>query len=383
MPNAYPNTEMPDKKSVTHTEEKSEEARGKMTAVGRGGNSTIRQVAARAGVSIATVSAVINGTRYVSDETAGRVNAAIEAIGYRPNRLARGLSSSRTRTIGILMPTILSPTAPLLLKAAVDVLRANGFAALFSNTEMHASWEQEAVEFMFDSQVDGLLAVPASGSSSALDLFSEAGRPVVLMLHGLNDTATFDVVRSGNFKGSFDAVTHLINQGATRIALLALPPDTESETERMAGYQTALLAAGMNAEPQLIRVGEPSESGFSERDGFELTRKLMELERRPDAIFAMNQYMAIGSLAALKELSIRVPEDVAVVGYDDLIWTKHLQPALSVVSQQIEEIGKLAANQLIQRLGENGNPAKATSITVDSQLIVRHSSDRRRKLSDQ
>lgn len=353
------------------------------TGSGRGGNPTIRQVAARSGVSIATVSAVINSTRYVSADTAARVNAAIAAIGYRPNRLARGLSSSKTRTIGILMPTILSPTAPLLLKSASDALHAHGFSVMFSNTEMHASWEMEATEFMFDSQVDGLLTVPATGDSSALELFSRARKPVVLMLHGIKGNTTYDVVRSGNFKGSFDAVSHLIDQGSTRVALLALPPDTLSETERIDGYKTALMAAGMTPEPELIQVGAPSESGLSERDGFDLTRKLMELPSPPDAIFAMNQYMAIGCLAALKELRLRVPDDIAVVGYDDLIWTKHLQPALSTVSQQIEEIGRLAAERLIHRLNYGEEPVTATSITVDTKLIIRASSDRHRELNSQ
>jgi LacI family transcriptional regulator len=338
--------------------------------------STIRQVAAEAGVSIATVSAVVNRNRYVSAETASRVEEAIARTGYRPNRLAQSLSTRTTKTIGILMPTILSPVSPALLKAATDVLRANGYAALFANTEMRASQENEAAELMFDSQVAGLLLVPANGTAPALDLFRKAGKPVVLMLHGLRGADGYDVIRSGNFKGSLDAVTHLISQGSRRIAVLALPSDTESEEERLAGYRTALLAAGLAPDSDLIRLGEPSESGTSEELGYIQTRRLMEQPDPPDAIFAMNQYMAIGSLSALKELSIRIPEDVALVGYDDLVWTKHLEPPLSTVSQQVETIGRLAASRLLYRLTEGEVRSPAESITVDAQFVTRASSDR-------
>lgn len=337
---------------------------------------TIRQVAAAAGVSIATVSAVINQTRFVSAEARQRVEDAISATGYRPNRLAQSLSTRTTKTVGILMPTILSPVSPALLKSATDVLRGHGYSVLFANSEMKSTWEKEATELMFDSQVAGLLVVPASGESPALELFRKAGKPVVLMLHGLKTTHGHDVIRSGNFKGSMDAVTHLIGQGCRRVAVLALPSDTESEEERLSGYRTAIGAAGLPLDPELIRVGEPSESGTSEEHGYAQTRQLMALPNPPDAIFAMNQYMAIGCLSALKDLDVRVPEDVALVGYDDLVWTKHLEPPLSVVSQQIETIGRIAATHLIHRLTHDGEPDPTESITVDAQFVMRASSDR-------
>ena len=328
-------------------------------------------------MSIATVSAVINQTRFVSADAKRRVEDAIASTGYRPNRLAQSLSTRTTKTVGILMPTILSPVSPALLKSATDVLRAHGYSVLFANSEMRSTWETEATELMFDSQVAGLLVVPAGGESPALELFRKAGKPVVLMLHGLKTAHGHDVIRSGNFKGSMDAVTHLIDQGCRRVAVLALPSDTESEEERLAGYRAAIGAAGLDLDPDLVRVGEPSESGTSEEHGYEQTRRLMALPAPPDGIFAMNQYMAIGSLTALKELGVRVPDDVALVGYDDLIWTRHLEPPLSVVSQQIEAIGRIAATHLIHRLTHDGEPEPTESITVDAQFVIRASSDRK------
>jgi len=337
---------------------------------------TIRAVAVEAGVSVATVSAVINQTRFVSAETARRVNEAIKRSGYRPNRLARGLSTRQTKTIGIVMPTILSPIAPLLLKSAADVLHEHGFAVLFSNTEMQATWEEQAIELMFDSQVDGLLVVPASETLDTLKLFADAGKPVVLLLHGLSGVSGCDVIRSGNFKGSLDAVNHLIGQGAQRIAVLALPLVSESEKDRMDGFRTGILAAGRTLDPELIRVGAPSESGDSEQHGYQETLKLMTLQHPPDAIFAMNQYMAIGALSALKELGQRIPSDVALIGYDDLIWTRNLEPPLSVVAQQVELIGRMGAMRLIGRLENNDRYDTPEFVTVDTHLIVRASSDR-------
>jgi LacI family transcriptional regulator len=344
---------------------------------------TIRQVATEAGVSVATISAVITGNRRVSEATRRKVMDAIGRTGYRPNRLAQSLSTQRTKTVGVLMPTILSPVSPALFRAATDVLHANGYSALFANTEMHASLENEATELMFDSQVAGLLLVPAKGTAPALDLFRRAGKPVVLMLHGLKGTDAYDVVGSGNFKGSFDAVTHLVGQGCRRIAILALPSDTDSEEQRLAGYKTALLAAGLPVDPQLMRTGEPSESGSSDEQGFVLTQQLMALPEPPDAIFAMNQYMAIGSLAALKASGRRVPDDVALVGYDDLVWTRHLEPALSTVAQQVETIGRMAAARLVERLESDGYQDPPEAITVDTQFILRASSDRSRTILDE
>lgn len=337
---------------------------------------TIRSVAADAGVSVATVSAVINGTRYVSNETTRRVQSAIARSGYRPNRLARSLSTHRTQTVGVVMPTILSPIAPLLFKSAAEVLHAHGLSVLFSNTELRTSLEEQAIELMADSQVDGMLVVPTGERLDAVKLFTDAGKPVVLLLHGAQGTPACDVIRSGNFKGAFDAVGHLVGQGARRIGVLALPPVSESEKERMNGFRAGLLAAGFPLEESLVRVGVPSESGASEIHGYDETRSLMSLPEPPDAIFAMNQYMAIGVLSALRDLQARVPEDVLVVGYDDLIWTRHLGPALSVVAQQPEVIGRLGASRLIQRLAEQGQRTPPESVTVDTRLLVRASSDR-------
>jgi len=344
---------------------------------------TIRSVAADADVSVATVSAVINGTRYVSQETARRVHDAIARSGYRPNRLARGLSTRQTQTVGVVMPTILSPIAPLLFKSATEVLHDHGFAVLFSNTELQTTLEDQAIELMADSQVDGILVVPTGERLNSLRLFTQAGKPVVLMLHGVDDAPGCDVVRSGNFKGSFDAAEHLVSQGAQRIAVLTLPPVSESEKERMNGFRAGLLSTGLGLDQSLVRVGAPSESGTSEKHGYAETRKLMGLEHPPDAIFAMNQYMAIGALSALKQMGARVPCDVALVGYDDLTWTKHLEPSLSVIAQQPEVIGRLAASRLIHRLADQGSHSPPESVTVDTRLIIRASSDRGVRPSNQ
>ncbi|MFI5086570.1 MAG: substrate-binding domain-containing protein, partial [Actinomycetales bacterium] len=261
-------------------------------------------------------------------------------------------------------------------KSAAEVLHEHGYAVLFSNTEMQTTWEEQAIELMFDSQVDGLLVVPATETLESLKLFADARKPVVLLLHGLEGASGCDVIRSGNFKGSLDAVNHLIGQGAQRIAVLALPLVSESEKDRMAGFRTGILAAGRTLDPGLIRVGAPSESGASERHGYQETLTLMGLENPPDAIFAMNQYMAIGALSALKELGLRIPADVALVGYDDLIWTRNLEPPMSVVAQQVELIGRMGATRLVRRLADNSAGEPAESVTVDTQLIIRASSNR-------
>lgn len=339
---------------------------------------TNRDVAALAGVSVATVSAVVNGTRYVSPQTTTRVRAAIEELGYRPNRLARSLSTRTTRLVGLVVPSVLSPIMPLVFKAAEEELHAGGYSVVFANSEMSPHLEEEVLGRLFDLQVDGLLLVPTTNRPQLLERFEAVTRPVVVMLNRFEQPARVDAVESGNYTGSRAAVEHLLEQGCARIATLALPPTTPSERERIDAYYDALAAHGLAREDDLIRWGAHSESWSSEAFGYSETKALWALSAPPDGIFAMNQFMAVGALRALHELAVRVPDQVAIVGYDDFVWTSQLDPPLSVVSQKVEEVARLGARWLVQRLaGGEGSDVPPRATRIETELIVRRSSLRR------
>lgn len=339
---------------------------------------TNRDVAALARVSVATVSAVVNGTRYVSPETTKRVRAAIAELGYRPNRLARSLSTRTTRLVGLVVPSVLSPIMPLLFKAAEEELHAGGYSVLFANSEMSLDVEADVLGRLFDLQVDGLLLVPTTNRPQLLERFEAVTRPVVVMLNRIEQPARVDVVESGNYAGSRAAVEHLLEQGCARIATLALPPATPSERERIEAYYDALRGRGITPEDDLVRWGTHSESWSSEVFGYSETAALCALPTPPDGIFAMNQFMAVGALRALHERGVRVPDEVAIVGYDDFVWTSQLDPPLSVVAQKVEEVARLAARMLVERLtGANGSDVPPRSTRIETELIVRRSSLRR------
>ncbi|WIV55180.1 LacI family DNA-binding transcriptional regulator [Amycolatopsis nalaikhensis] len=324
---------------------------------------TIRDVAARAGVSVATVSKVINERYGVSAATLAKVRAVIEELGYEASLVAQSLRNHRTNVIGILVAD-LEPFSTELLKGAADAIRGSGFELVVysagGRTGDPAGWEKRYLSRLSGTLVDGAVLV-----TPAVSLEAVPGTPVVAVdpHTGPSHLPTID---SDNLRGAQLATEHLLELGHRRIAFLAGRPDLESATLRKAGYLRALEAAGVPADETLIRDGayDPEVSAAS-------AHALLTGPDRPTAIFAANDISAIATVDAARELGLSVPDDLSVVGFDNVPESALCSPPLTTVDQPIREMGHRAISMLIALI--NGDDVERTHVTLDTGLVVRHS----------
>jgi LacI family transcriptional regulator len=324
---------------------------------------TIRDVAAHAGVSVATVSKVINDRYGVSAATLAKVRAVIEELGYEASLVAQSLRNHRTNVIGILVAD-LEPFSTELLKGAADAIRGSGFELVVysagGRTGDPVGWEKRYLSRLSGTLVDGAVLV-----TPAVSLEAVPGTPVVAVdpHTGPSHLPTID---SDNLRGAQLATEHLLDLGHRRIAFLAGRPDLESASLRKAGYLRALEAAGVPADESLIRVGayDPEVSAASAHD-------LLTGPDRPTAVFAANDISAIATVGAARELGLSVPDDLSVVGFDNVPESALCSPPLTTVDQPIREMGHRAISMLIALI--NGDEVGRTHVTLDTGLVVRSS----------
>ncbi|HKS99479.1 MAG TPA: LacI family DNA-binding transcriptional regulator [Rugosimonospora sp.] len=323
---------------------------------------TIRDVAAHAGVSVATVSKVINGRYGVSAATYARVQAVIKEMGYEASLVAQSLRNHRTNVIGILVAD-LEPFSTELLKGAADAIRGTGFELVVysagGRTSDHVGWERRYLSRLSGTLIDGAVLV----TPTVVDV--RYGAPVVAVdpHTGPSDLPTID---SDNLRGARFAVDHLLELGHRRIAMLTGRPDLQSAQLREHGYRQALIAAGVPVDEELIQVGayDPAVSAAA-------ARQLLTAPARPTALFAANDLTAIATVEVARDLGLRVPEDLSVVGFDNIPDSALNTPPLTTVDQPIHEMGQRAVNLLISLI--RGEPLDATHITLATRLVVRHS----------
>ncbi|MEV4146816.1 LacI family DNA-binding transcriptional regulator [Amycolatopsis sp. NPDC049691] len=324
---------------------------------------TIRDVAARAGVSVATVSKVINERYGVSAATLAKVRAVIEELGYEASLVAQSLRNHRTNVIGILVAD-LEPFSTELLKGAADAIRGSGFELVVysagGRTGDPSGWEKRYLSRLSGTLVDGAVLV-----TPAVSLEAVPGTPVVAVdpHTGPSHLPTID---SDNLRGAQLATEHLLDLGHRRIGFLAGRPDLESASLRKAGYLRALEAAGVPADESLIRIGayDPEVSAAS-------AHALLTGPDRPTAVFAANDISAIATVGAARELGLSVPDDLSVVGFDNVPESALCSPPLTTVDQPIREMGHRAISMLIALI--NGDEVERTHVTLDTGLVVRSS----------
>jgi LacI family transcriptional regulator len=324
---------------------------------------TIRDVAARAGVSVATVSKVINERYGVSAATLARVRAVIDELGYEASLVAQSLRNHRTNVIGILVAD-LEPFSTELLKGAADAIRGSGFELVVysagGRTGDPLGWEKRYLSRLSGTLVDGAVLVTPTVS---LDVVP--GTPVVAVdpHTGPSHLPTID---SDNLRGAQLATEHLLDLGHRRIAFLAGRPDLQSAELRKTGYLRALTAAGITPDEDLIRIGayDPEVSAAS-------AHALLTGPDRPTAVFAANDISAIATVGAARELGLAVPDDLSVVGFDNVPESALCSPPLTTVDQPIREMGHRAIRMLIALI--NGDDVERTHVTLDTGLVVRRS----------
>lgn len=327
--------------------------------------STIKDVAARAGVSFATVSHVLNGTRRVSDAARGRVEQAVDELGYVPSALARALKTNQTRMLGVLVPNIVNPYFAELTRGIEDRCRRAGYAVFLCNCDDDPGRQARYMQTLHQRRVDGLLLAVAAGEAGELEsALAQVRTPVVVVERALPGHHN-DVVRVDNAAGARLAVQHLLSLGHRRIACLSGPARFEVSRARVAGWHDALVTAGVRPDADWLLEGD-----FSTADGHRLTHQLLA-RGGFGAVFASNDLFAIGALRAAAERGLTVPRDLSVIGFDGIDLGPYLHPALSSVGYPIRGLGERAAAVLIERITHPG--ARAREVVLEPQLILRES----------
>ncbi|QFU91278.1 LacI family DNA-binding transcriptional regulator [Amycolatopsis sp. YIM 10] len=325
---------------------------------------SLREVAEHAGVSVRTVSNVVNGFRYVADDTRARVQASIDELGYRPNMAARSLRRGRTGLVALVIPEVDSPYFAELAARTVRIAEARGLTVLIDQTDGDAERERRLLHGQRSQLVDGVLFNPWAVSPEELAARTD---PVPLVLLGEHDsTAAFDHVAIDNVAAAHTATAHLLASGRRRVAALGVQPQVANATarRRLRGYREALAAAGRTPVPEL----EVAVETLHRADGHRAMHGLLDLAEPPDAVFCFTDELALGALRAAADRGVAVPEDLALVGFDDIEDGRFSVPALTTISPDKHAIAELALDCLT---GESRTPR---AIVAPHELIIRGTS---------
>lgn len=326
---------------------------------------TIAEVAQRAQVSKATVSRVLNGKPDVDATTAQRVRRVIDEIGYVPSARAVGLARGRTRTVGMLAPSLTWPWMGEVLQGVVDTLEADGYGLLLYTVNRGPESLNQFANHVSANAFDGLLVIEPPDALHYISTLYRAGLPVVM----IDDRGThpeFPSVATTNRQGGADAARHLVAGGRTRFAVVTGPLHFGCTQARLDGFREVLSSSGFPLHPDLV-----VESDFTTTGGGVAVEKLVNSGLEFDALFAHNDLSAVGVMRALRENGRRVPDDVAVVGFDDVPVASHCEPLLTTVRQPLQEMGAAAARMLISTLEGRQLPDHPT--VLPTSLIVRES----------
>ncbi len=329
------------------------------------GNPTILDVARRARVAPITVSRVVNRSGYCSSATRARVEAAIAALGYVPNTLARSLRSRRTHTLALVLTDITNPFFTVVARGVEDLAAEAGYTLIVCNTDESEEKEQRYVQMLLQKQVDGLILVPARGQVESVRQVGAQNTPLVLLDRRLAGVKV-DTVRCDSVNGAWKLTGHLLDAGHRRIAILSGPKGVSTADDRVKGFSQAMAEAGLSGI-QIVKTGN-----FTCESGAEMTKQLLTLQPRPTAIFATNNFLAIGALRALRAEKIKVPQQMSVVSFDDLPANLLVEPFLTVASQPAYEMGRTATQLLLDRI-KNRNTLPPREIILPPQILIRHS----------
>ncbi|MFI9805363.1 LacI family DNA-binding transcriptional regulator [Streptomyces sp. NPDC052301] len=343
---------------------------------------TMADVARSAGVSVATVSHVLNGTRPVSPHTRQAVRDAIDALGYTPNTLARSLVTSRTRSIGLAVSAISNPYFTEILQGVEAAALEAGYSLLIADPHDDPGHERKVVQLLHERRVDGMVVTPSATPRELIGYLRRHAVPTVF-LDRLIDTGTWDgnapddAARAGGAAGAgpatgvpcFDQVcaesaeptarlvTHLAGLGHRRIGLVAGLPGLSTTTERISGYRDGLAAAGLTHDERLLVSGNSESAGAEQA-----TAALLDLPDPPTALVTANNAMTIGALRALRRRGLAVPDDIALCCFDDFAWADLFSPRLTAVAQPSRELGAQAVRILLERLAEPDRPARTVRL---------------------
>jgi LacI family transcriptional regulator len=327
---------------------------------------TLNELAKAAGVSVSTVSRALTASEHpVNEETRQRILTLAKELGYRPNMMARSLKTDRTFTVGIIVDNIASPFTPLMIRGIQDYLKGFHYFSVVINADWNPEAEAEAIHDLISRSIDGIVFVESwlRDANPVLDLVS---KPYVFV-HRLFGGAGRNSVNVDDVGGGRLATEHLIGLGHRRIGFISGPAGWGASEDRLVGYRAALQGAGIPYDPTLM-----IEGNWEVQSGYPAAKKFLTLENYPTAIFAGNDLMALGAIYAIQESGLRVPEDIAVVGYDDREIASIARPSITTVTLPCYEMGQRSAKLLLQLL-EKETDAEAP-IKIQGKLLIRESS---------
>jgi LacI family transcriptional regulator len=328
---------------------------------------TLRDVASRAGVSIGSVSAVVNRSAQVSPAMQAKVNAAIEELGYAPDAIARGLKMGRTRTVGLILPDITNPHFAGIARAVETACDAAGYLLMLCSTADDPDKELRHLRLLRMQRVAGLILVLGGIEPGYVDSIRKAISVPAVLVDRVMRGLSFDAVLLDNRKASRVVVDYLIRSGHRRIGFVAGDPRISLSAERLIGYRQALQEHGIAFDPELVEIGD-----FRVEPAFRATVSLLHRPQRPTAILSTSNHTTIGVMNALAAEGLNCPEDISVAGIDDFEWSSAFAPRLTTAAQPIGEIGTKAVELLLNRLGGD-DVRRPRRIVLPPRLVLRDS----------
>lgn len=326
---------------------------------------TIKDIAKRARVSVGTVSNVLNSTATVREDTKNRVLQAIKELNYEPSRIARSLASRKTKTLGFIIPDIANPFFPEMARGAEDYAVRKGYHVYLCNSDNDPKKEIEYVRDLTGRWVDGIIIVTSDSTTEQISELRRISTPLVAADREIEDLET-DTVIASNMKGAYEATRYLLELGHRNIAFICGPPITKTAQKRHEGYKKALDETGLY-NPRLVSYGS-----YDMDTGIIMTKKLLKDELTLTAVFAGNDMIALGVIRAIEEEGLSVPEDISVIGFDDIYISALIKPRLTTVRQPIYEVGKEAATILIDRI-EGKLPPDRIKKVLPCEFVIRDS----------
>jgi LacI family transcriptional regulator len=335
---------------------------------------TLHDIAKRCKVSTATVSAVVNGADWVSDKTRARVQRAVAEMGYHPNQFARGLKRREGHAVGVIVSDLTNPFFTQVVRSLSHALHEAGRALSLCDSDHRHDLGEENLRMLVEGQIVGLVIIGDSVLETTLHGFmKQRGRVPVIAIEREYQLPEVSCLLVDSELGAYTATRHLVERGCERIAMITGPATgpgsaTYGRAQRYDGYLRALAASGRPLEPELVVDGN-----FRYESGRSAMRRLLALDRRPDAVFAANDMMALGAMSVIREAQLRVPDDIALVGFDNVPMTELMVPGLTTMAMPMSELGGAAARLLEQQLALGGRHQPERH-TFSAELIVRDSS---------
>ncbi len=326
---------------------------------------TIKDVARETGLSLATISKYINGGN-VLDKNKQSIEEAIRKLDFKVNEMARALKTNRSMTVGVLIPSFENIFFTSIVSNIENGLLQEGYSTIVCDYKEDPRLEAEKLDFLLDKMVDGVIMMPLTDNDELINEIISKEIPVLLIDRMINNV-NCDVVLVDNLNASYNAVEQLIIRGHKRIGIVVGPEDVYTAQERLKGYIRVHEDYGREVDPGLIKYGD-----YQMQSGYELFQELLQVDPPPTAVYVTNYEMTLGAVIAINETNLKIPEDLSVIGFDNLALARIVKPSLSIVVQPMQQIGEVAAQMLLKRLKKDlsGFPAV---VRLKTELLIRDS----------